>query len=112
MTAKGLMCWARSELGAVGKIASVEDSAIQKAYAKSTLSGMAHLKDALYEYVTDRSHKGEHMVNDIQITHDQVVRVMKHLMKEYKLTKKNITLRNTEKILGTLRYLDTRKTKK
>ena len=109
-TAKGLMMWANSELEHVGRIAAVEDPNIQYAYALSTLNGMAHLKDALFEYVSTR--KGEPMTKDVLIIHEQVVRVMRHLIKEYKLDINTIIAFNTKKTLSSLNYLKKSKTKK
>ena len=113
-TAKGLMMWANSELEHVGRIASVEDPDLQYSYAMSTLNGMAHLKDALYEFVTER--RGEPMTKDIKLIHDKVVRVMKHLVKTYKLNLDTIVQFNTRKVLSSLNYLkatkNTRKIKK
>ncbi len=104
-TAKGLMMWANSELEHVGRIASVEDPDLQYSYAMSTLNGMAHLKDALYEFVTER--KGEPMTKDLKLVHDKVIRVMKHLVKIYKLNLDTIVQFNTRKVLSSLNYLKT-----
>ena len=108
-TAKGLMMWASSELEHVGRIAAVEDPNIQYAYALSTLNGMAHLKDALFEYVA--GHPGEHWTKDILIIHEQVIRVMKHLTDEYNLDIETIKAFNTRKTLSSLNYLKPTSTK-
>ena len=50
-TAKGLMMWATSELEHVGRIVSLKDKDLQYSYALSTVNGMAHLKDAIFQYV-------------------------------------------------------------
>lgn len=102
-TAKSLMMWANSELEHVGRIAAVEDPDLQYSYAISTLNGMAHLKDALYEFVTER--QGEPMTKDLKLIHDKVIRVMKHLIKEYKLNIQEIVQFNTRKVLSSLNYL-------
>jgi hypothetical protein len=102
-TAKSLMMWASSELEHVGRIAAVEDPDLQYSYAISTLNGMAHLKDALYEFVTERPN--EHMSKDLKIVHDKVIRVMKHLIKDYKLNIQEIVQFNTHKVLSSLNYL-------
>lgn len=102
-TAKGLMMWANSELEHVGRIAAVEDPDLQYSYAMSTLNGMAHLKDALYEYVT--TGPDSHMKADLKIIHDKVIRVMKHLIKDYKLNLQTIVEFNTRKVLSSLNYL-------
>ena len=49
----------------------------------STLNGMAHLKDALFEYISE--HPDNHMNGDLLIFHEKVIRVMKHLIKVYSL---------------------------
>ena len=97
------MMWANSELEHVGRIAAVEDPDLQYAYAMSTLNGMAHLKDALYEFVTER--QGEPMTKDLKLVHDKVIRVMKHLIKDYKLNLQEIIQFNTRKVLSSLNYL-------
>lgn len=102
-TAKSLMMWANSELEHVGRIAAVEDPDLQYSYAISTLNGMAHLKDALYEFVTER--QGEPMTKDLKLVHDKVIRVMKHLIKDYKLNIQEIVQFNTKKVLSSLNYL-------
>jgi hypothetical protein len=102
-TAKSLMMWANSELEHVGRIAAVEDPDLQYSYAISTLNGMAHLKDALYEFVTER--QGEPMTKDLKLVHDKVIRVMKHLIKDYKLNIQEIVQFNTRKVLSSLNYL-------
>lgn len=102
-TAKGLMMWANSELEHVGRIASVEDPDLQYSYAMSTLNGMAHLKDALYEYVT--TGPNSHMKDDLKTIHGQVIRVMKRLVKDYNLNLQTIVDFNTKKVLSSLNYL-------
>jgi hypothetical protein len=102
-TAKSLMMWANSELEHVGRIAAVEDPDLQYSYAISTLNGMAHLKDALYEFVTERP--TEHMSKDLKIIHDKVIRVIKDIIKDYKLNNQNIVQFNTRKVLSSLNYL-------
>lgn len=114
-TAKSLMMWANSELEHVGRIATVEDPDLQYSYAISTLNGMAHLKDALYEFVTER--QGEPMTKDLKLIHDKVIRVMKHLIKDYNLNPQEIVQFNTRKVLSSLNYLknaprNTNKTRK
>ncbi len=104
ITTKSVMQWAEAELAHVGRIASVMDPDIQYAYAMSTLNGMAHLKDALYELVTDPNY--EHHHEDLQRTHDAVVRTMKHLKKEYALDLDAIRAFNTRGTLSDLGYLE------
>ncbi len=102
-TAKGLLMWANSELEHVGRIIAVEDPNIQYAYALSTLNGMAHLKDALFEYISD--HPDSHMKGDLLVIHEKVVRVMKHLIKDFNLDVSTIEAFNTRGTLSTLNYL-------
>lgn len=102
-TAKSLLMWANSELEHVGRIAAVEDPDLQYSYASSTLNGMAHLKDALYEFVTERPN--ETMTKDLKIIHDKVIRVMKHLVKTYKLNIQEVVQFNSHKVLSSLDYL-------
>jgi hypothetical protein len=102
-TAKGLMMWANSELEHVGRIVAVEDPNIQYSYALSTLNGMAHLKDAIFEYVSD--HPESHMSKDLLVIHEQVIRVMKHLLETYNLDVSTIEAFNTRGTLSTLNYL-------
>lgn len=102
-TAKGLMMWANSELEHVGRITSVKDKDIQYSYAMSTLNGMAHLKDALYEAVNDPEYGM--WKKDLLRTHDSVIRVMKHLIKDYSLNLNAIRAFNERKVLSDLSYL-------
>jgi len=102
-TAKGLMMWANSELEHVGRIAAVEDPDLQYSYAISTLNGMAHLKDALYEFVSTRT--DSEWTKDLKETHDGVIRVMKHLIKDYNLDTSDVEKFNTHKVLSSLNYL-------
>jgi hypothetical protein len=103
------MEWANSELEHVGRIAAVKDRALQHAYAMSTLNGMAHLKDALYELAIDKNYEWHR--NDILKTHDAVIRTMKHLIKDYRLNLETIRKFNTNHTLSNLKYLS-RKTRK
>ena len=102
-TAKSLMMWAESELEHVGRIAAVHDPDLQYSYALSTVNGMAHLKDALYEVVNDADYK-EHK-SDLLKLHASVIRVMKHLVKTYKVDLDTIRAFNTRKVLSDLSYL-------
>jgi hypothetical protein len=102
-TAKGLMMWANSELEHVGRIVSIEDPNIQYTYALSTVNGMAHLKDALFEYISDNPES--HMKSDLLVIHESVIRVMKHLIKDFALDLSAIEAFNTRGTLSTLNYL-------
>lgn len=110
-TAYGVMEWAKSELEHVGRIASIEDKAIQYNYALSTIYGMAHLRNALFELVSDPAYR--HHKTDLLKTHDAVIRVMKHLIKDYDLDLKAVKDFNKGKVLGKMEYLkNTRKNRR
>jgi len=69
----------------------------------------------LYEFVTER--QGESMTKDLKLIHDKVIRVMKHLIKDYNLNLQEIVQFNTRKVLSSLNYLknaprNTNKTRK
>jgi hypothetical protein len=103
MTVQSAMQWANSELEHVGRIAALKDRALQRSYAMSTLNGMAHLKDALYELATDKAYEWHR--KDILKTHDAVIRTMKHLIKDYNLSLETIRKFNTNHTLSNLKYL-------
>ena len=111
-TAKGVMEWANAELEHVGRIAGVEDKDIQYSYALSTVNGMAHLRNALFELVGDSGYS--HHKKDLLKTHNTVIRVMKHLIKEYDIKLDIIKQFNVRHVLGSMSYLkkSTRKNKK
>jgi hypothetical protein len=109
-TAKGVMEWANSELQHVGRIASLEDKDIQYSYALSTVNGMAHLRNALFELVNDKDYVNHKI--DLLKTHNSVIRVMKHLIREYKINLGTIKAFNVRHVLGDMKYLKgTRKNK-
>jgi len=103
MTAKGVMKWAHHELNHVGNLVGVKDPDIQYAYAQSVVNGMLHLRDALFELVNDPNYT-EHKV-DLLKTHDKVVRVVKHLIKDFNVNLEEIKTFNTHRVLGNLSYL-------
>ena len=111
-TVNGVMMWAKSELEHVGRITGIKDKGIQKSYALSTLNGMAHLRNALYQLVNDPDYS--HHKKDLLKTHDTVIRVMKHLMKDYDISRETIKKVNVYEVLGDLSYLSggKRKTRK
>jgi hypothetical protein len=109
-TAHGLMMWAQGELEHVGRIAAVSDKDIQYSYAQSTLYGMAHLKDAIYQYVNKFPQCP--MKYDLLTAHDQVIRVMQHLKDEYYLNLDDIRAFNTRKVLTPFTYLKNKRSKK
>jgi hypothetical protein len=97
-TVKGIFEWANSELEHVGRIASVEDPDLQYSYAMSTVNGMAYLKDAIYELVTDPKYSMHK--EDLLRLHGAVIRTMKHLVKDYKTDLNAIKAFNTRKVLS------------
>ena len=109
-TVNGVSMWAKSELEHVGRITGVKDKALQKSYALSTLNGMAHLRNALFQLVNDPEYS--HHKKDLLKTHDTVIRVMKHLMKDYDISKETIKKVNIYNVLGDLSYLSKGKTRK
>jgi hypothetical protein len=117
-TAKGLMMWATSELEHVGRIVSLKDKDLQYSYALSTVNGMAHLKDAIFQYV--QKHPKSHMRDDLLTIHEKVIRAMKHLIKDFDVDLETIRAFNTRGTLSSFEYLKngskrrraTRKTRK
>ena len=109
-TMSGVLAWANSELDHVGRIASIEDKDIQYAYSVSTVNGMMHLRNALYELVKDKKYEWKR--EEFLRTHDQVVRVIKHLMSEYKIDFKTIKRVNVSGLLKNTSYLRNKKTLK
>ena len=99
----GVFAWANSELEHVGRIASVEDKDIQYSYAVSTVNGMMHLRNALFELVKDKKYEWKR--EEIQRLHDQVVRVIKHLMSEYGINLNTIKRVNVRGLLKNTSYL-------
>ena len=97
------MGWAEGELEHMGRIAAVEDPDLQYSYAMSTVNGMLHLRDALVELVQDPDYKEKR--EDLQRLHDQVVRAVKHLIKDYNVDLNAIKKFNTRGVLGNLGYL-------
>jgi hypothetical protein len=100
LTSMSAMKWAEHELRHVGRIVAVEDPDIQYSYAMSTLYGMLHLKKALAELINDSAYSVQR--EDLQRTLDQVVRTIKHLIKDFSLDLNTIQAFNTKKILGDL----------
>ena len=109
MTVKGVMNWAQNELEHVGNLVGVNDPDIQYAYAQSVVNGMLHLRDALLELVNDPNYATHH--EDLQRTHDKVVRVVKHLIKDFNVNLEDIKTFNTRQVLGNLSYLNMNKPK-
>ena len=102
-TVHGVMEWAKHELEHVGRIVAVEDPDIQYSYAQSTVNGMMHLRDALFQMVKDPRYAERKA--DLLNTHNNVVRVIKHLIKDYKVKLSEIKKFNTRKVLSAPNYL-------
>ena len=103
MTVHCVMHWAKAELAHVGRIIALEDPDLQYSYALSTLNGMAHLKDALYELLHNPDYKHHHP--DLRKTHDSVIRTMKHLINDFNIDLGTIEKFNTRHVLSNLSYL-------
>ena len=103
-TAKGVMKWAESELEHMGRIAAIEDPDLQYSYAQSTVNGMMHLRDALVELVEDPDYADKK--TDLLRVHDQVVRALKHLIKDYDVNLDDIKKFNTRGVLSGFNYLN------
>lgn len=99
-TVNGVLSWAQSELEHVGRIASVEDPDIQYSYALSTVNGMFHLRNALYELIKDDEYKVSKA--DLQKQYDAVIRVIKHIIKDYNINIDTIKKFNTRNTIGNL----------
>jgi hypothetical protein len=104
-----LMRWVASELEHVGRIVAMKDARLQKSYAMSTVNGMAHLKDALYEAVQDPENARER--TNLLRAHDAVIRTMKHLISDFNVSVNAIEAFNTEHVLSNLSYLKNTNTK-
>ena len=104
MTMKGVMKWAEHEIKSVGWIVGVRDPDIQYAYAQSTVNGMLHLRDALFELVNDPAYA--HHKEELTRMHDKVVRVVKHLIKDFNVNLEDIKRFNTRQVLSDLSYLN------
>lgn len=108
MTFQGVMNWAKSELEHVGYLVAVRDPDIQYSYAQSTVNGMLHLRDALLELANDP--KYEHHKEELFRVHDKVIRVVKHLIKDFNVNLDDIKRFNTRHVLSNLSYLNNSKT--
>ncbi len=95
--------WANSELEHVGRIVSLKDKDLQYSYALSTVNGMAHLKDAIAQYV--EKHPESHMKTDLLTVHEKVIRAMKHLIADFGVDLDTIKAFNTRGVLSSLDYL-------
>ena len=102
-TCNGVMSWANSELQHVGRIAAVENPDIQYSYALSTVNGMLHLRQAIKELLDDEKY-AERSTN-LQKKHDEVVRVLQHLIKDYNVDLETIKAFNTRHVLSGFNFL-------
>jgi len=100
---KGVFGWAQGELEHVGRIAAVEDRDIQYSYALSTVNGMLHLRNAIYELLHDGAYQQHE--NDLQRLYNQVNRAVQHLIKDYNVERRTIERFNTRQVLGNIRDL-------
>ena len=103
VTTDSVIGWAKSEVEHVSRIASVEDPDIQYSYAQSTVNGMLHLRDALFQLVNDP--KYAERKDELLMIHDRIVLLLKQLIKQYKVNLDEIKAFNTRKVLGSLNYL-------
>jgi hypothetical protein len=95
-TVRGVMEWANHELEHVGRIVSIDDADIQYSYALSTVNGMLHLRQALHELIEDPDYAMHK--KDLKKTHDSVVRVIKHLIKDFNVNLQTIKNFNTRHV--------------
>jgi hypothetical protein len=98
-----IQMWKQQELAHVGRIAAMKDKDLQYSYALSTVNGMVHLRDAIYERVLDMKDK-EHKMKLLQ-EHDAVVRVIQHLIKDYGINLNTIRAFNERHVLRNMSYL-------
>jgi len=103
MTMEGAMKWAQHEIKSVGYLIGVKDKDIQYAWAQSIVNGMLHLRDALLELVNDPEYS--HHKEDLLRMHDKVIRVVKHVIKDFNVNLEEIKQFNTRHVLGPLNYL-------
>ena len=103
ISCEGIQMWKKQELGHVGRIAAMKDKDLQYSYALSTVNGMVHLRDAIYETVMDTKEKDhkERLLRE----HDAVVRVIQHLIKDYGINLDTIRAFNERHVLRDLSYL-------
>ena len=99
-TFKGVMEWANSELGHVGRIVSLSDKDVQYSYALSTVNGMMHLNQAVEELLADRAYSRHR--TDLRKLHGKVERTIDHLIKDFGVNIGTIRAFNTRKVLRKL----------
>jgi len=106
ITVHAVMEWAKAELEHVGRIAAIENADIQYSYAQSTVNGMMHLRDALFELVENPDYSEKK--KDLLKTHDNVVRVIKRLIRDYRVNLDEIKAFNTRHVLKNYNYVKKR----
>lgn len=102
-TVAGVSAWAKNELEHVGRIATVEDPDLRYSYALSTVNGMLHLRNAVYELLHDGAYQQHE--RDLQRLYDQVNRAVQHLINDYDVDRGTIERFNTRHVLGNIRNL-------
>lgn len=99
ISVESVMEWAKHELDAVGRIASIEDTDIQYTYAMCTVNGMLHLRKALMDLSENpTTQEGARILQTL----DEVERVITHLIKDYGVDLNSIRAFNTRKIMGNI----------
>jgi len=109
-TCHDIEMWKDQELEHVGRISAMKDKDLQYSYALSTVNGMMHLRDAIYEKVVDPA-CDEHHRKILQGEHDDVVRAIQHLIKDYKVNLETIKDFNERKVLRPFNYLKSKPTR-
>lgn len=99
-TIRGVNIWAESELEHIGRIAAVEDPDLQYAYALSTVNGMLHLRNAIYELMEDATYLNKK--SDLSVLYNKVNKALQHLVTEYKVERQTIQQFNTRAVLGNI----------
>jgi len=111
-TVAGVQMWAAAELEHVGRIVSIEDPDVQYAYALSTVNGMLHLRNAIYELLHDSKYKS--CKSDLERSYGSVNRVINHLVADFNVNLDTIKNFNTHHVLGNISNVkrSTRKSKR
>lgn len=99
-TMASVRMWAAAELEHIGRIVAVEDPDVQYAYAQSTVNGMLHLRNAIYELIHDRSYSM--CKEDLNRLYGQVNRAVTHLIKDFDVDLKAIAAFNSRGVLGNI----------
>jgi hypothetical protein len=97
-TVAGVNMWAVAELAHVGRIIAIEDPDVQYAYAQSTVNGMLHLRNAIYELLHDKAYVREK--EDLSRLYGQVNRAVIHLVKDFGVDLSVIAAFNSRGVLG------------